>query len=394
MFQITDAKREQLYGALALVAPSGAGKTIGALKLAKGIIEKMYPELSEEEVWKKVGFIDTEHKRSKIYANTSSFGTTIDSFKHIDFPSPYTIGRLDQAVKLLKDNGCEVIIIDSASHFWEGEGGILELHQNNGGRFQDWKETNKDYQEFIRIITGEKYDVDVISGIRTKQDYQAETTETGKLEVKKLGLKPVQRDNLEYEFHIALTIDMNHIAKASKDNSGIFEGHPRRLEVEDGHKLHAWLREGVDVLSERKKQKEEEEAKKKADLEKRQKLSEEARSYTQTGMKEMDEYAQSIIDRIEKKTGKNKLHLAPSDRLEEMIKYLDETYRKAKKKYGSEQKNEAPKEEAPTEEEEKKTLKGLREVAKSFKIKGYSKMNKDELLEAIEKAQKEQKQPS
>ena len=74
-----------------------------------------------------------------------------------------------------------------------------------------------------------------------------EQSETGKLSVKKLGLKTVQRDSLEYEFQIVFNVDMDHIARTSKDNSGLFENLPQKLSPETGKKLIQWLDKGIDV---------------------------------------------------------------------------------------------------------------------------------------------------
>mgnify|MGYP001182224506 CR=1 FL=1 len=257
MFQITEAVREQLIGAIAFTGPSGSGKTLSMLKTAKGMMDKKYgTSISEIDKWKKIGVIDTEHKRSLIYAQTSGFNVTIDTFLHLDFQKPYTVDRLDQAIKALKDHGCEVIIIDSLSHFWEGDGGLLDLQQQFGGTFQAWRDVNPYYNYFISLITGEKHQIDTLCGIRSKQAYEVSTTETGKLEVQKLGLKPVQRDSLEYEFQIVFGINMNHQAVALKDNSSIFQ-FPHQVETETGEKIYEWLKEGKDVIAEQNAKKEE-----------------------------------------------------------------------------------------------------------------------------------------
>ena len=42
----------------------------------------------------------------------------------------------------------------------------------------------------------------------------------------KVGLKAVQRDNVDYEFTAVLDIAMNHKATTSKDRTGLFTGRP------------------------------------------------------------------------------------------------------------------------------------------------------------------------
>ncbi|MEB9594895.1 hypothetical protein P4J72_27975, partial [Bacillus cereus] len=64
MLQVTDAQREKLKACIALFGVSGGGKTFTSLILAYGMMKEAYPDLPEEELWKKIGVIDTEHKRS------------------------------------------------------------------------------------------------------------------------------------------------------------------------------------------------------------------------------------------------------------------------------------------------------------------------------------------
>lgn len=363
MFEVTDAKREQLIGSIGFIGPSGAGKTLSMLFAAFGLVQAKNPDLESEKVWQKIGVIDTEHQRSKIYANTLREGVEIGSFKHLNFPAPYSVERLDEAIKLLKKtHQVDVIIIDSISHFWEGEGGILDKQQQFGGTFQAWRDVNPIYEEFISLVTGDKYEVDTFNGIRAKQAYEVGQSETGKLKVEKLGLKPTQRDSLEYEFHIVFNIDMEHVASTTKDNSGLFERNPKKITTEHGVLLHDWLKEGKDVFAERR-----------AEQEKAQKERDSLASYIRESAESDDKivalFTQDMIKRVEKTY--EKVEKMPLERLKA---FVDAVKGKAKKAEAS-------------KEQEAKTVKGLREVAKSFKIKGYTKMTKDELQEAIKEAQ-------
>lgn len=299
-FLITEAQREQLIGCVAFTGPSGAGKTLGSLKVAKGMMDAKYGgDLTDSEKWKKIGVIDTEHSRSKIYANTTGFGLEIHSFIHLDFTAPFSVDRLDKAVLALKSHGCEVIIIDSLSHFWEGDGGILDLQQKYGGNFQAWREVNPTYGKFISIVTGERHEVDILACMRAKQAYEVTENEVGKLKVEKLGLKPVQRDSLEYEFQIVFGIDMDHNAFRLKDNSGAFNT-PRKLETDVGEIIYNWLKTGVDVLAEERKEKEA--------------IIQTIQGYAESNHDEMKEFVAKTIEAAEKRYGElinmplNRLH--------------------------------------------------------------------------------------
>ena len=81
-----------------------------------------------------------------------------------------------------------------------------------------------------------------------------EPDEVGKQQIKKLGLKPVQRDTLEYEMQIVFRLDMDHMFETSKDNSSIFEGKRELLVPDHGKVLFQWLEKGVDIHAERREQ--------------------------------------------------------------------------------------------------------------------------------------------
>lgn len=253
---VEDSKREKLYCAVQLTAPSGAGKTTGALLIAYGLMKSKYPELDDEMLWKKIGLIDTEHRRSQLYVGLHIGGITIGSFKVIHLNKPFSVERYVYCGRALKQQGVEVLVVDSASHAWEGEGGILDY---NGTRFQNWNDTNKEvYNPLVQFLTGEGLEMHTISTARTKQEYAMVPDELGKIEVKKLGLKPVQRDSLEYEMQIVFRIDMDHNAVAVKDNSGVFYSMgPKKIGPEHGEILYKWLEAGEDIHAEKRAEEEE-----------------------------------------------------------------------------------------------------------------------------------------
>ncbi|MBR3117796.1 ATP-binding protein [Bacillus paranthracis] len=246
--KVTDAQREKLKACIALFGASGGGKTLTSLILAYGMMKEAYPDVPEEEVWKKIGVIDTEHKRSLLYANNTIKGYKIGSFKYVELDAPYSTVRYQQAIELLKKNGCEVIIADSLSHAWEGIGGILDQQQDLGGRFQDWKTMKPVIKEFIKSLT--ENDVHIIATLRTKQEYQAERDDNDKLQIRKLGLKPIQKDDLEYEFMIVLRMEQNHTATPTKDNSNLINENGELIKPEHGAIIYKWLELGVDVRAE------------------------------------------------------------------------------------------------------------------------------------------------
>lgn len=258
---LSKAKRQQLIGAIAIMGPSGAGKTLGGLLMAYGMMKEKYPDATEAEVWDKVGLVDTEHKRSLIYEGMDHHGITIGEFWHYELNKPYSVEAYTKAMNALKQSGVEVIVVDSTTHAWEGEGGILDYQQGAGGNFQAWNETNKKaYAPLVELFTGQTHGITIINTMRTKQEYAMIPDDNGKLGVQKLGMKPVQRDSFEYEMHIVFSVDMQNMAIPSKDNSSMFVGTEFQLSPDIGKKIQQWLGTGTDVFAERREAAAKEEA--------------------------------------------------------------------------------------------------------------------------------------
>jgi hypothetical protein len=252
MFTPKKARREKQKAVIGFIGPSGSGKTVAALLTAYGMMKEKYPESSEEELWEKIGVADTEHKRSLLCWGQTFGDVRIGDFIHIDFDAPYSTERYEGAVQSLKSSGCEVVIIDSLSHNWQGEGGIIETHATmTGNSFQNWGKLSIETTSLIKTLT--RNDVHILCTLRTKTEYVVETNDKGKAAPRKVGTKPMQKDEMEYEFMINFSVGIDHLAETSKDNSRLFEGLQFRIDETVGSKLYKWLELGVDVKGEEMK---------------------------------------------------------------------------------------------------------------------------------------------
>lgn len=222
-FQITKAKREKVYLKIAMTGASGFGKTYSALKLARGMTDS----------WDKICVIDTENNSANLYSD-------LGPFNHIDFQPPYSPKRYIEVIKFAYESKPEVIIIDSASHEWDGPGGCLEIHGNLGGQFAHWKTVTPLHKAFIDAIL--QTPCHIISNLRTKSDYSIDKDErTGKAKIEKVGLKATQREGFDYEVSIEFRISQNHMAVAAKDRTGLFSGDvPFLIDEKTGEKLKKW----------------------------------------------------------------------------------------------------------------------------------------------------------
>ena len=87
----------------------------------------------------------------------------------------------------------------------------------------------------------------IIATMRSKTEYVQTENERGKMEIRKVGLAPVQREGMDYEFGVVFDLGVNHLASVSKDRTGIFDGQIFKLSQDTGKILHKWLDEGIDV---------------------------------------------------------------------------------------------------------------------------------------------------
>ena len=218
------AKRSSVPLKIMMSGPSGGGKTMSSLKLAYGLTKN----------WEKIVVIDTEDSAS-LYANHRQ---EIGSFKVFNMKPPYNPERLVKGLEMCEKAGFEAVIIDSMTHFWSGQGGMLEIHESFGGKFQDWQKSNPIYREMLEAIKQSK--LHVIGTARKKTDY-AITNENGRTKVEKLGLADEVRNGMEYEFTIAFDINIHHMASTSKDRTGLFMDRvPFLITKETGEELLKW----------------------------------------------------------------------------------------------------------------------------------------------------------
>lgn len=226
--QLKQSQRQQVKLRLGLSGASGFGKTKSALLLAYGMTQD----------WSKIAVIDTENSSASLYSDLGNYNV-------LDLQVPYSPERYIQAIELCEKSGIEVIIIDSASHEWNGTGGCLDIHEKLGGRFQDWANVTPRHQAFINKIL--QSSCHIITTTRRKIDYSLDVGSNGKTQVVKHGTKEITREGFEYELTINFElVNENHLAKASKDRTGLFMNKPEFIITSDTGKLIlSWCNSGI-----------------------------------------------------------------------------------------------------------------------------------------------------
>lgn len=217
--------------------PSNFGKTYSALLLAYGLCGD----------WSKIAVIDTERDSASLYAHLGDYNV-------IPFGPPYRPGRYIEAIGFAESQGMEVIIIDSTSHEWIGEGGCLDWitelteQSTSANSFKQWGIVTPEHNKFIdRILNSSCH---ILTTTRKKQTHAMVTGDNGKLTVQKLGLEDVQRDGWEYELDLNFTFqNALHYVKATKDRTQLFKSQNDFIITEEtGKILKEWSEQGLSLI--------------------------------------------------------------------------------------------------------------------------------------------------
>lgn len=195
---------------MALSGPSGSGKTYTLLSIAT-------------ELGRPIALVDTERGSAEKYADLFEFDTLpLESF------SPDLVPRL---IEIAVAHGYRVLIIDSLSHFWSGTDGELDQVDKVKRRLRDngfaaWREITPKHNRMIDAMLAAP--LHILVSMRVKTEWVMETEErTGKTKPRKVGLQPVMRDGIEYEFDVCGDMDQENTLQVTKSrcpklSGGIF----------------------------------------------------------------------------------------------------------------------------------------------------------------------------
>jgi len=192
------AAKEAVKARIALHGPAGSGKSYTALMLATHLSDK-------------VAAIDTEKGRLREHARRFKFDHLV--------PDKFDPRDLTRTLAVAGDAGYGAVVIDSFSHYWMGTGGALEFvdaHTKQGGsKFSGgWNEYRPIENAMLDALLS--YPGHVIVTMRVKTAYVVEPDAKGKQAPKKVGLKPEQREGVEYEFSIVGEMNRDHVLTVTK----------------------------------------------------------------------------------------------------------------------------------------------------------------------------------
>ena len=225
ILNIRNVQREGARLLIVLAGVSGSGKTRTAIELAYGLANGRAD---------KIGFIDTENRRGSLYDNVLPKPFLIGDL----FP-PFSPDRYIEAIREFQETGVEVLIIDSVTHEWEGEGGCCDIAENTNSKLDDWKKAKKLHKRFMNAMLQCDMHVICCTRAREKTDFKDPRNPVA------LGVQPIQEHNFMFEATASLMmLDMGArqtVLKCPSDLAQVLGRGEGYIGSKDGRDLRAWV---------------------------------------------------------------------------------------------------------------------------------------------------------
>lgn len=189
ILNIRQAKRGGSKAIIGIAGVSGSGKTYTALKIARGMVSNA----------SEIGFLDTENKRGSMYADILD-----GPFMIGDLYPPFSPKRYSEAIKEFQEAGVKVLVIDSVSHEWEGEGGcddIANAPLAAGKKMANWIGAKRDHKSFMNTLLQCNMNIICCIRAREKTDFKDPSKPVS------LGVQPVCEKNFMFEMTASLLME-------------------------------------------------------------------------------------------------------------------------------------------------------------------------------------------
>ncbi len=212
---------------IGIAGQSGDGKTLTALYIARGMVDHAG----------EIGFLDTENRRGSLYADKLDAPFMIG-----DLYPPFTPQRYAQAIKEFQDAGVKVLVIDSVTHEWEGEGGCEDIANNTNSKMANWKLAKSEHKKFMNALL--QSDMHVIACIRARE----KTDFKDPRKPVSLGIQPICEKNFMFEMTVSIMMHNRGInqtfLKMPDDLFAAFNNGQNYLGADAGKALIDWVNSG------------------------------------------------------------------------------------------------------------------------------------------------------
>lgn len=230
ILNIRPAVREGARVVVGISGVSGSGKTYTALQLGWGLAKG---DAS------KVGLLDTENKRGSLYSDILvNSKKEIQQFMIGDLYPPFSPQRYATAIKEFQEAGVEVLVVDSGSHEWEGEGGCEDI-ADDGGKVANWKKAKREHKRFMNVLLS--CDMHIIVCLRARE----KTSFKDPKKPVSLGIQPICEKNFMFEMTASLLIHeqgkFRDILKCPAELLPILDKQEGYIGAKEGLALRKWI---------------------------------------------------------------------------------------------------------------------------------------------------------
>lgn len=254
-YTVREASRENAKPLIGLYGLSNSGKTYGALLIARGFTGPTG----------RIIMIETEAGRGEAYANPVEYPEFAgpnpkSNYDVIPMRENFSPKAYGEALTAAETAGCDALIIDSASHEWEGRNGVLDMAAEREEKGVQgaliWQRPKLDHNtHFVLRFTQTPIPL-VILCMRAKFPMMRRKKSNGPgFEwVRSETLEPIQSDGILSEMFIQgwITPD-DHLFNPGKISARklapIFEA-GKMLTLDTGRLLKQWAEEGGEAATE------------------------------------------------------------------------------------------------------------------------------------------------
>lgn len=218
VYTFRPAIREQVGLLIGLIGASGSGKTMSAMRLAKGICGN-----------DPFAVIDTEARRALHYAD-------MFKFDHCELHDPFRPASYSEVIGIADKANYKAIVVDSFSHEWAGAGGILdwqeeELQRMAGDNWQKreackmaaWIKPKMEHKKMVQRLLQVK--ATLILCFRAEEKVKMMKDEKNKTVIVPIGWQPICSKELPYELTVSFLLTPED------------PGYPKPLKLQEQHKL-------------------------------------------------------------------------------------------------------------------------------------------------------------
>lgn len=234
ILNIAPVQREGARTLIILTGVSGCGKTYTAIQIAVGMAN------GDQS---KVGFLDTENGRGKLYADSVK-----SPFLYGELKPPFSPARYVQAINEFAAVGVEVLVIDSGTHEWEGLGGCQDIAEAGNPRMPNWNLAKSEHKKFMSALLNSPMHIILCLRAREKSvPEKIKDPQTGrdKTVYVDYGLQPITEKNVVFEATASLMLhdqgsrqESLKVPAALQPILGRGTGY---ITEEDGRAIRAWV---------------------------------------------------------------------------------------------------------------------------------------------------------